>query len=95
LIPVAWEVCVAVDVEGDADDDVGVVNAGEKTDQSGCFGKNELLGGEFNIDVEVVLKGEEKDGMVLGFLEDRFVVSDDSCGDGSRALIYLGLVRYD
>lgn len=39
-----------------------------------------------------MLKGKNLDGMVLGLLEDSVVVGNDSCRDGSSALIYLDRV---
>lgn len=74
-----WKVGVAVDVECDTENDVGVVYDRENSHKPGCFAEDESLDGEFNIDVQTVLKGQELDSVVLGRGEDCFVVGDDSC----------------
>jgi hypothetical protein len=57
LITVTWKEGVAVDVECDTENDVGVVYDPENFHEPGCFVEDELLDGKFNVDVQVVLNG--------------------------------------
>lgn len=78
-VSIASEGSVAVDVEGDPDDDVRIVNAGENIHQPRRSVKDKLLDGQLDVDAYLVLNGQKANSMILSSLENSFLSCNDSC----------------